>query len=339
MPRKRKPARLYQRKDDNAWIIIDAGKHIRTGYGEGFHAEAEEALARYIREKTSREVVKVEPDQISVGEVLVRYGEERLGLVKDPERLLNSINALSPYWADKLVSQVTHETCVGYTRWRKKAAWTMRREMGTLNAALKLAATRNRIPYAPIVTLPPKGQAKDRWLSEEEVSRLLNQSEAHVRRFIRIALATGRRKGAILGLKWVPSIDSGWVDLDRGVIHFLGKAEEETKKKKGVVRIPSKLLEEMKQWEKDCEYVISRRGTSVQNIKKAFAGAAQRAGLTDVTPHTLKHTAVTWAFMAGMTLEQATDYFSTSRETLEDVYRSYSPEAQKEAAAIMDSVL
>ena len=43
--------------------------------------------------------------------------------------------------------------------------------------------------------------------------------------------------------------------------------------------------------------------------------------------------------MAEMTLEQATDYFSTSRETLEDVYLSYSPEAQKEATAIMDSVL
>ena len=95
----------------------------------------------------------------------------------------------------------------------------------------------------------------------------------------------------------------------------------------------------MKQWDQDCEYVISRRGTSVKDIKKAFAGAAQRAGLTDVTPHTLKQTAVPWAFMAGMTPEHATDYFSTSRETLEDVYRSYSPEAQKEAAAIMDSVL
>ena len=339
MPRKRLPARLYQRKDDGAWIIIDAGKHIRTGYGEGLRAEAEDALARYIRGKSSQEIVTVQADQISVGEILVRYGEERVGQVKDPERLLNCINALSPYWANKKVAEVTHDNCVSYCRWRKKAAWTMRREMGTLNAALKLAAARNRIPFAPIVTLPPKGQAKDRWLSEDEVSRLLNQSEPHLRRFIRIALATGRRKGALLGLKWVPSLDSGWVDLDRGVIHFLGKAEEESKKKKGVVRIPNKLLLEMKEWDQDCDYVINRRGTNVNDIKKAFAGAAHRAGLSDVTPHTLKHTAVTWAFMAGMTLEQATDYFSTSRETLEDVYRSYSPEAQKEAAAIMDSVL
>lgn len=43
--------------------------------------------------------------------------------------------------------------------------------------------------------------------------------------------------------------------------------------------------------------------------------------------------------MAGMTLEQAADQFSASREALEDVNRSYSSQAQKEAAAIMERVL
>jgi len=105
------------------------------------------------------------------------------------------------------------------------------------------------------------------------------------------------------------------------------------------VRILSKLLEEMKEWKQDNPYVISFEGCPVADIKKAFGAAARRAGVSDVSPHTLKHTAVTWAFMAGMTLEQATDYFSTSRDTLEDVYRSYSPHAQKEAAAIMDRML
>ena len=70
--------------------------------------------------------------------------------------------------------------------------------------------------------------------------------------------------------------------------------------------------------------------------RKAFDEAVKRAGLNDVTPHTLKHTAVTWAFMNGMTLVQAVNFFATSRDTLEDVYRSYSPEARKEAAGVMD---
>jgi integrase len=339
MPRKRKPARLYQRKDDGAWLIIDCGKQIRTGFGDGFHEQAEEALSRYIREKSSKEITTVDPSRFTVGEALVRYGEAKAGLVKDPERLLYTIKALAPYWADKMVSEVDEETCKGYVKWRKKSAWTTRREMNSLNAALKHAALKRRITYAPEVVLPPKGTAKDRWLSQEEAESLMEQSAPHVRRFIRIAFATGRRKSAILGLKWVPSLHDGWVDLERGVVHFLGKAEEETKKKKGIVRSPSKRLAEMRSWERDGPNVVSFEGQPVKNIKTAFNNAVQRAGLEDVTPHTLKHTAVTWAFIEGMSLEMATDYFATSRETLEDVYRSYSPDAQKAAAAIMDRTL
>lgn len=339
MPRKRKPARLFQRKDDGAWIILDAGKQIRTGYGHGFHREAEEALASYIRKKSFREIETVDIHKITVGELLAHYGEERVGEVKDPERLLHAIQALAPYWANKLVSEVDAETCDGYIRWRNKSAWTMRREMGTLRAALTLAARRKRIPFAPPVNLPPKGAAKDRWLSEEEIERLFVVAPDHLKKFIQIALATGRRKRAILGLKWLPSLDSGWVDLERGVIHFLGRAEEESRKRKGVVRIPSTLLEEMRAWDKSASHVITFRGMPVGNIKKAFASAVERAGLEDVTPHTLKHTAVTHAFMEGMTLEEATDFFATSRVTLEDVYRSYSPDAQSNAAAIMDRIL
>lgn len=126
------------------------------------------------------------------------------------------------------------------------------------------------------------------------------------------------------------------MDLDQGVIHFLGLAEEETKKRKGIVRIPPGLLNEMKTWQQDGSYVVSIHGVKIGNIRKAFNGAAKRAGLNDVTPHTLKHTAVTWAFMNGMTLEQAVDFFAKSRETLEDAYRSCSPEAQRGAAGLMD---
>jgi hypothetical protein len=43
--------------------------------------------------------------------------------------------------------------------------------------------------------------------------------------------------------------------------------------------------------------------------------------------------------MKGMTLEMATDYFATSRDTLEDVYRAHSPESHREAAEIMDRSL
>ncbi|PCH75195.1 MAG: integrase [Rhodobacteraceae bacterium] len=336
MPRKRKPARLFQRKDDGAWLILDGGRQIRTGYGDGFRGEAEDALSAYIADRKRRQRITLEPHEITVGEALVHYGEAKVKSVKDKERLLHSIQALAPYWGDLKVSDVDVDTCQKYSLWRKKSAWTVRREMGTLNAALRYAAATRKITHAPIVTLPEKGAAKDRWLTKEEVAKLLAAAAPHVQRFIKIAIYTGRRKTAISRLKWLPSIDSGWVDLENGVLHFLGKAEAETKKRKGVVRMPATLHQEMQTWVQDGSHVISFKCAPVSRIHKAFGAAVRRAGLEDVTPHTLKHTAVTWAFMRGMTLEDATAYFATSRETLEDVYRSYSPDALRNAAGIMD---
>ncbi|MBL6427749.1 MAG: site-specific integrase [Maritimibacter sp.] len=336
MPRQRKPARLFQRKDDKAWVILDGGKQIRTGFGDGFRDEAEKALSDYIAQKKQRDVRVFEPHQISIGEILVHYGDAKVQTVTDKGRLVYTIQALAPYWGDMKVSDIDVEKCRRYSVWRKCADWTVRREMNTLNAAIKYAVATRKLTHAPIVTLPPKGVAKDRWLTEEEVGALLDASAPHVKRFTKIALYTGRRKTAITMLKWMPSLDSGWVDLDAGTIHFLGRNEAETKKRKGVVRIPEALLEEMKTWEQDGSNVVSFKGQPITRIDKAFRAATRRAGLDDVTPHTLKHTAVTWAFKRGMTLEDATAYFATSRETLENVYRSYSPDALKNAAGIMN---
>ena len=46
----------------------------------------------------------------------------------------------------------------------------------------------------------------------------------------------------------------------------------------------------------DC--VIARAGDVVGSIKHGFASACDRDGLTDVTPHTLRHIVITWMLLA-----------------------------------------
>lgn len=70
-------------------------------------------------------------------------------------------------------------------------------------------------------------------------------------------------------------------------------AKGEEAKKKGIVRISNKLLEEMKTWDQENPHVISHESNPVCDVKKAFGTAAKRAGVADFTPHTLKHTLVT----------------------------------------------
>lgn len=96
----------------------------------------------------------------------------------------------------------------------------------------------------------------------------------------------------------------------------------------------------MKRWEYNdtlagIQNVIHFNGP-VQSIRTAFEAAVERAGLQDVTPHTLKHTAVTWFFQSGGSLEDAVDFFDTTADTLLMVYRQHSVDHQSRAADTMD---
>lgn len=51
----------------------------------------------------------------------------------------------------------------------------------------------------------------------------------------------------------------------------------------------------------------------------------------------LKHTAITLAIQAGISVEDAADYFSTSLETIQKVYWHHSPHHQARAVAAMNS--
>ena len=83
-------------------------------------------------------------------------------------------------------------------------------------------------------------------------------------------------------------------------------------------------------------WAVNIGGQRVGDIKTAFEGARDRAGLADVTPHTLKHTAITWAMQKGMQLDDAASYFGTSRETILRTYWKHSPHFQEAAVAVMD---
>jgi integrase len=58
--------------------------------------------------------------------------------------------------------------------------------------------------------------------------------------------------------------------------------------------------------------------------------------LSDVLPHTLKHTAITWALQRGATIWDFAGMFSTSAETVQRVHGHHSPDWQKSAVDAMN---
>ncbi len=252
-------------------------------------------------------------------------------------------------------AQVKGETCRRYARSRTRllkngtvlqiAAATVRRELGVLQAALNYCHKEGYLLQSSTVTLPEKPSGKDRWLTRDEVAALLwaayrSPRGRHLARFILIAVYTGTRKEAVLNLSFLKNSSSGWVDVDQGVIHRKGSAERETKKRRKPVRITKRLIGHCRRWKRNgAVWAVEIDGQRVGDIKHAFEGAVSRAGLVEVTPHVLKHTAITWAIQKGMTVEDAADYFDTSAETIRNVYYHHSPHYQDRALEVLERKL
>jgi hypothetical protein len=62
--------------------------------------------------------------------------------------------------------------------------------------------------------------------------------------------------------------------------------------------------------------VITLDGRPIGDIKKTFRTCAARVHLDDVSPHALKHTAISWAMQAGEEPWQVADFFTTSLATI-----------------------
>jgi integrase len=244
------------------------------------------------------------------------------------------------------ILDVTRETCEAYAKHRsikpaqgkrkerQLSPGTARRELGVLAAAIGHAHREGRITRNVTVFLPERPEAKERWLTRKEAAALLRASRTRQARlymplFILIGLYTGRRKEAILSLRWPQ------VDLAAGLISFDNPGRRRTKKQRGTVRIPPRLLPHLRRARRrgtDLGHVIHADGQRIGDIKKAFAGACARASLTGVTPHTLRHTTATWLMQARVDKWEASGFLAMTMETLERTYGHHHPDYQRGAA-------
>jgi len=353
MPRKAAGARLYQRPDNKLWVIRDTGSPDRST-GTRDRRDAEKALAAYIAGKGTVTGTR-HPDRFPVTEALAIYGKEHAITCAAQERIGYAIDALLQFWNGLTLADVKSETCRRYGRSRVRrlkdgrtqpiSAGTIRRELNVLQAAINYCTKEGYVTAPTFVTLPEAPPAKDRWLTRGEAAQLLwaayrSQRGKHLARFILLGLYTGSRKDAILRLGFLRNTTGGWIDLERNLIYRRGTAQLETAKRRPPMPIPKRLAAHLRRWKASGDvWAVNYQGQRVGDIKTAFAVACRQAGLDDVSPHTLKHTAITWAMQKGMKVDDASSYFGTSRETILRTYWHQSPDYLSDALAVMDRKL
>lgn len=360
MPREAKGARLHLRKRKGyapIWEIRDDGD-IRKSTGTSNREQAEEIFAQYLNIKR-RPSGPSQPDALGVSFVLSIYGEEHAMTVAAPERVGYAIDALERFWADLSCADITGNTCRRYQKHRLSegvSVSTARRELGVLRAAVNHCHREGYLITAPAVTLPPKPPSVDRWLTRQEAAWLLRAARAlhsdgrHLQDFILCGLYTGSRKATILGLRFnMPSPTAGHIDTVHGVLYRRPQLKKETAKRQTPARLPPKYLAHLRRQESNNrQFVVqNHQGHRVADIRKGWSRAVRLAetmakskgidlDLTMIaggdrkyiTPHVLKHTAVTWSLQNGSGMWDAASFFATSVETIEKTYGHHSPDHQ-----------
>jgi hypothetical protein len=244
MSRRSKGPRLWLRKAQyNAvgrlthgaiWIIKDGGHRESTRCGEDDRRGAERALAEYI---TRKHVAGIQtglrpPAIVPVADVIALYGRDVAPKHARPKETARRLSALLDFFGDKTLADIKGDICREYLARRGYAA-AARRELEDLRAAINRHRREGLCSAVVELVLPPKGEARDRWLTRAEAARLIRcawrfrevqkgqptgrRSRQHIARFLITAFYTTRRKGAILTASLCPAAGRPWVDLERGI--------------------------------------------------------------------------------------------------------------------------
>lgn len=362
MPRPAKGARIWFDRKAGYWFIRDGTGKRSTRCSKDERAGAEDQLRRYIAEKY-QPPSDSRPSRLLVPDVLTFYSRAVAGRQKS-KTTSYSIDRLIDWWGARPLSDVKRSTCQAYVdsrvtqpiRQAVKAkspktvsAETARRELTVLRAAINAYHAEHPLDALPVVTLPEASESRPHWLRRDEVARLIRgarkMEDRHAARalirLILLGVYTGTRSGAMRRLGWMPNTLGGHIDLAAGVIHRRGDDEDETKKRRPSIRIPDRLVGFLRRWHQadmamkvPAAFVIHYRGGPVEKQRKSWAIAREHAGLgPEITPHILRHTAVSWALHTGVKAWDAANYFGMSVQMIESVYGHHHPDFQKDIAS------
>lgn len=312
------------------------------GTRDAARAAAEKALGAHLiaHACAGRPRGPLTAEEMSVADALAYYLEDHCRTLADPARPAFAAARLLEHFSDRPVSVITGAVCRSYVRSRTATgvgAGTVRRELGTLRAALRHCEREGYLVQPPAVVLPDAPRPRERWYTRSEVAALIRaarkgRARDHLPLFILIAVYTGKRSAAIKGLQWQPNTEGdGWVDLHAGRITWGTGAGN--KRRGEPTPIPRPLLTHLRQARRRTrKYVLEYQHRPVRSMKTAWWTALKDAGLPHGTIHDFRHTAASVALSTGAPTWKVAQYLGMTEQTLTRVYGHCIPGALDDVA-------
>lgn len=282
-----------------------------------------------------------EDGALTCGAALDCYWQEHASQrIAAPERQEFAITNLRPHFSSLRIAAISPNHISDYCSLRTSgdigkpsSASTHRRELSVLKAAIMHAAKTKRLDLGdvPYIALPPSAPPKDRWLTQNELTTLLDATTGRLRFFILLAYWTGSRRAAIEKLTWFQ------VDLKQGRIQLAQPGEAKTAKCRPTVPISPGLRPWLEQAHRlrQNEYVLD---TPV-SILQQFQRQVRKLGWNDVTPHTLRHTRAVHLAQKGVSLYSIAGLLGDTTQTIERNYLHHCPDHLQEVLTIDEKEL
>jgi len=188
-----------------------------------------------------------------------------------------------------------------------------------------------------------------RFLTEEEIPKLLDVCPEYLGNIVECALNTGMRRGEILGLKW-DQIRNGFIYLDKTktnesrqipVNDSLESLFKDIRKKHGfkskhVFLYDGQIIEaktgKVRNPNKD------GKAKPVTEMKRSFNSALERAGIVDFRFHDLRHTFASQLLLKGGTLKDIQELLGHKTMTMTLRYAHLTQEHKRKAVNLLNGL-
>jgi integrase len=367
---------IYKRKEDNKWvgsITLDDGKR-KVFYGKT-KKEVTEKLVQFRHDE--QQGVLVPTSQQTLAVFLTDWLENTQKRSLRPrtyERYEEVVRLhLIPAFGKLQLQKLSAQHLQAFYEKKQSgglSSATVNTIHNVLHKALQSAVKWNLIPrnVCKLVSPPRRERFEVNVLSLEEIQKLLNIAKGRqIEGIVCLAVATGLRRGELMGLKWQDiDLDAGTLQVKRILSRVPSKmpgqgyveAETKTKKSRRSIVIAPFAIEALRQhrvrqleaklkagskWQETGYVFCTSIGTHVnptRDILDPFKALLEEAGLRDIRFHDLRHSAATLLLSAGVHPKVVQEILGHSQISITmDIYSHVLPNMQQDAMSKLDTLI
>ncbi len=327
---------------------LPTGEYVRESTGTVNKKSAESIYAKQAVAIAENRYLDIRrPSQVSFSEFADLFFERHSKPKKKSWKKCDTVylRHLKRFFGDKCLSAITQEMVEEYIATRSTSIRGynpdkspryitpagLNREISCLKTLFNKAVEWGKIVVSPCVRVKnlKEDNKRTRFLSEDEMKRLMQYASLELRQILVLLIHTGMRKGELQHLKWSD------LDFNRSLITI-------SQTKNGKVRyipmntaVKNVLLQ--RRFDKESQvWVFPGADGSPYNFRKAFETARKKAGLEDVRVHDLRHTFASYLCMNGADLITAKELLGHSSLTMTERYSHLTNQHRADAVARLE---